>query len=554
MIKSKKFSLMITFVFILVLGIAAFFLLVPKMAGTRGYSINKKNMSGEMRYSSNDSPRYAAAPEEVNRNIDETKTNGQYQSVNKSDFNTEDYKKIDDNPFLDSMKNPLSTFSIDVDTASYSNIRRFINSKENPPEDAVRIEEMINYFDYDYPEPKDKVPFSINTELGKCPWNANHNLLLIGLQGKKLKIQNTPPNNLVFLIDASGSMEEYNKLPLLKSALKLLVGELRAKDRISIVTYSGSAGLLLDSTPGNEKKKIINAIEGIEADGSTAGAEGIEFAYKIAEKNIIKSGNNRVILSTDGDFNVGVSSDGDLTRLIEEKRKTGVFLTVLGFGMGNYKDSKIETLADKGNGNYAYIDNLTEAKKVLVKEIGSTITTIAKDVKVQMEFNPAKIKGYRLIGYENRMLNSEDFNDDKKDAGELGAGHCVTALYEIIPANSKENASNVDKLKYQKSYINPSKDLSTIKLRYKEPKSDISKLLTQTVSEENFKNTTTDNFNFAASVAEFGMLLRNSEYKANSSYENVLQLARNAKGKDEEGYRAEFIKIVEAAEKLEKSK
>ena len=367
-----------------------------------------------------------------------------------TDYNTEDYDGIVENRFLTVTENALSTFSIDVDAASYSNVRRFLQSGQLPPAGAVRTEEMINYFHYDYPQPKNEDPFSINTEMAACPWNPAHRLVLIGLQGKKIPVENLPASNIVFLIDVSGSMMDENKLPLVKASMKMLVDQLREQDKVSLVVYAGNAGLVLPATSGANKNAIKDAIDKLEAGGSTAGGQGIQLAYKTAKENFLKGGNNRVILCTDGDFNVGASSDDDLVRMIEEERKSGVFLTVLGYGMGNYKDNKMEKLADKGNGNHAYIDGLSEAKKVLVNEFGGTLFTIAKDVKLQVEFNPAKVQAYRLIGYENRMLNKEDFNNDKKDAGELGSGHTVTALYEVIPVGVKnEFLEKVDKLKYQ---------------------------------------------------------------------------------------------------------
>lgn len=464
------------------------------------------------------------------------------------EYNTEDYNVIEENIFLDTYNNPLSTFSVDVDTASYSNIRRFLNSSQKPPVDAVRIEEMINYFTYDYPDADGDEPFSITTEIGQCPWNPENKLMLVGLQTKKLSTEQLPPSNLVFLIDVSGSMDEPNKLPLLKSAFKLLVDELDEDDRASIVVYAGAAGLVLDSTPGNEKDKILDALMNLEAGGSTAGAEGIKLAYDVAKKNFIKSGNNRVILATDGDFNVGISSEAELVRLIEKKRDEGIFLTVLGFGTGNYKDSKMESLADKGNGNYAYIDNIAEARKVLVNEMGATLNTVAKDVKIQVEFNPAKVKAYRLIGYENRLLRNEDFNNDSVDAGEIGAGHSVTALYEIVSANSDFEVSKVDELKYQKSQLVESDEIATVKVRYKKPDSDTSELLSETVLEKAEENTS-KNLEFAAAVAEFGMLLRESKYKGNSSYDHVLEVAKQYADGDD-GYRSEFVKLVEKAESI----
>lgn len=466
------------------------------------------------------------------------------------EHNTEDYNAIYENIFLDTLNNPLSTFSVDVDTASYSNIRRFLNSSQKPPIDAVRIEEMINYFTYDYPDPDGGEPFSVTTEIGQCPWNPENNLMLVGLQAQKLSTEELPPNNLVFLLDISGSMNASNKLPLLKSAFKLLIDELDEDDRVSIVVYAGAAGLVLDSTPGNEKDKILDALLSLEARGSTAGAEGINLAYSIAKENFIESGNNRVILATDGDFNVGVSSEAELIRLIEKKRDEGIFLTTLGFGTGNYKDSKMESLADKGNGNYAYIDNIAEARKVLVNEMGATLNTVAKDVKIQVEFNPGKVKAYRLIGYENRLLRNEDFNDDSVDAGEIGAGHSVTALYEVVPVDSDFEVSNVDQLKYQESQLIDSSEIATLKIRYKKPKDIISKLLSKTVSEEDV-GMTSENLSFAAAVTEFGLILRESKYKGNSSYDHVLQVVKECDDSDDEGYRNEFVKLIEKAKSID---
>jgi Ca-activated chloride channel family protein len=468
------------------------------------------------------------------------------------DWNTENYSTIHENGFKDVKTSPLSTFSIDVDNASYSNVRRFINNGELPPVDAVRIEEMINYFNYDYPEPSGEHPFSVTTELGKCPWNENHYLMHVGLKGKSIKKDKLPPSNLVFLIDVSGSMTYENKLPLLKRAFKMLINELRPEDRVSIVVYAGAAGKVLDSTPGNEKQKILKALENLSAGGSTAGGEGIKLAYKIAHENLMEEGNNRIILATDGDFNVGVSSTSEMERLVETERESGIFMSVLGFGTGNIKDDKMETIADKGNGNYSYIDNIQEARKVFISEFGGTLFTIAKDVKFQLEFNPKQVKSYRLVGYENRLLNDEDFNDDKKDAGEMGAGHTVTALYEIIPMGSNEETSSVDALKYQDSkpvsgkYSN---ELLTIKLRYKEPTGMKSKLLEQPVENKIIRNTS-DDFRFSAAVATFGMLLRNSEFKGETSIDSILSLARNSKGIDENGYRSEFIQLVKTADDL----
>lgn len=472
-------------------------------------------------------------------------------------LSTEEYDTIDDNPFKVVKKEALSTFSIDVDTASYSNLRRFISEGRVPPKDAVRIEELINYFTYDYPQPEGDRPFSLTTEISNAPWNEKHKLVRVGLQGKKMVTENLPPNNLVFLLDVSGSMNEPNKLPLIKSAFRLLVDELTEKDTVSIVVYAGAAGLVLPPTSGNEKDKILGAIEQLDAGGSTAGGEGIKLAYELAKRFYKASGNNRVILATDGDFNVGASSDAELVSLIENYRDEGIFLTVLGFGTGNFKDAKMEKLADKGNGNYAYIDNLLEAKKVLVTEMGATLLTIAKDVKIQVEFNPAKVQAYRLIGYENRLLAAQDFNDDQKDAGELGAGHSVTALYEVIPVGVKTDVKlpDVDDLRYQQNNTEPSADnsdeLMLVKLRYKEPKGTVSQLIQKPVIDKglDFNNASND-LKFAAAVAEFGMILRGSEYQGDASFNEVLKLAKESQGVDLEGYRGEFIKMVEASQGL----
>lgn len=478
-----------------------------------------------------------------------------YPPMTKSEeLNTEEYDHIQENGFQEVLTQPLSTFSIDVDAASYSNVRRFITDGHLPPKDAVRIEEFINYFTYDYPQPKESATFSINTEVGACPWNKEHKLVHIGLQGKKMDSQKTVPSNLVFLMDVSGSMEAPNKLPLLKKSFKMLLNKLSNKDRISIVVYAGAAGVVLPSTSCNKKDKIIEAVNQLSAGGSTAGGEGIKLAYRIAEKNFIKNGNNRILIATDGDFNVGVSSDNALIKLIEEKRETGVFLSVLGFGTGNYKDSKMEKIADHGNGNYYYIDNLFEAKKVLVNEIGSTLHTIAKDVKIQIEFNPAKVAQYRLVGYENRLLENKDFDDDTKDAGELGAGHSVTALYEIIPR--KKGDSPKSTYRYQSAQITEeaykSLEIANVKFRYKPPKEDKSKLIEEPIVDRNthFEETST-NYRFSASVATFGMLLRDSEYKNDVSYSQVIAMAEESKGDDTEGYRSEFIRLVKLAQEIQ---
>jgi Ca-activated chloride channel homolog len=468
-------------------------------------------------------------------------------------FNREGYNPIDENPFLRTTHNPLSTFAIDVDSASYSNVRRFLTNGQLPPKDAVRIEELINYFTYNYPEPEGDRPFSISTEIATAPWNSNHQLVRVGLQGKSIPTANLPPSNLVFLMDVSGSMAEPNKLPLLKSAFRLLVNELKPSDRVSIVVYAGAAGVVLPPTPGSQKDTILAAIDRLEAGGSTAGGEGIKLAYQLAQETFISEGNNRVILATDGDFNVGISSDAELIRLIEDKRENDVFLTVLGFGTGNLQDAKMEQLANQGNGNYAYIDTILEAKKVLVSELGATLLTIAKDVKIQVEFNPAKVQAYRLIGYENRLLRSEDFKDDTKDAGELGAGHAVTALYEILPTGMTPDVElpDVDELRYQQTTPDPeatqSDDLMTVKLRYKAPTGDVSQLIEQALRDRYLSlDSTSEDFRFAASVAAFGMLLRDSQYKGTANPTLVLQLANGATGEDKEGYRADFIRLVES--------
>jgi len=469
------------------------------------------------------------------------------------EMNTEAYDKITENQFLGVIENPVSTFSIDVDKASYSNMRRFLNQNQMPPLDAVRIEELINYFDYSYPQPTDEHPFSINLEMAKCPWNEAHTLISIGLKGKETEVKQIPPANLVFLLDVSGSMDSPEKLPLLKQALKVLLEQLRPTDRVAIVVYAGAAGLVLPSTPCDDKEKIIDAFDDLQAGGSTAGGEGIELAYKVAKENFIQGGNNRVIIATDGDFNVGASSDAEMERLIEVKRQGGIFLSVLGFGMGNYKDSKMEKLSAAGNGNYAYIDNLLEAKKVLGYEMWRTLYAIAKDVKIQIEFNPSQVKAYRLIGYENRMLRREDFNDDKKDAGDIGAGHTVTALYEIIPANSKEEVPGVDPLEYQKSNVVKSDNLMTVKLRYKQPDADVSKLIERRVKQNDiFTGTPSENFIFSSAVAEFGLLLRGSQFKANANYKHVFAMAKQAKGEDKFGIRSEFLQLIEKAELMAK--
>ena len=476
-----------------------------------------------------------------------------FKVVEPPQFNTESYDHISENVFKKVSDEPLSTFSIDVDRASYSLVRRHLKDGHLPPKGAVRIEEMINYFEYGYnPAAQDK-PLAVLGALQYCPWNTGSYLLRVALQGKQLQLDDAPPGNFVFLLDVSGSMRAPNKLPLLKKAFRLMVNSMRDQDRIAIVVYAGSSGLVLPSTSGQEKATIMAAIDALEAGGSTAGAAGIQLAYQVATENFIEEGNNRVILATDGDFNIGMSSNAAMVELIEQKRTSGVFLSVLGFGNGNYKDSKMEKLADHGNGNYAYIDNLLEAKKVLVNEFASTLFTIAKDVKLQLEFNPANVAAYRLIGYENRLLAKEDFNDDKKDAGELGAGHQVTALYELIPTGEEiPFHTGVDNLKYQQTNLKATATTTdewlTIKLRYKEPDGSKSKLMTKTVSiADNAWEETDMDFQFAIATAAFGQWLRESKYIGDFSNEDILKLAREAKGRDEQGYRAEFLQLVELA-------
>ena len=464
----------------------------------------------------------------------------------------ETYKAIDESGFKSTATDPVTTFSADVDKASYSNVRRMINYGQKPDEDAVRIEELINYFDYNYTPPAEgsKAPLNATTTLSSCPWNPDNYLLRIVLQAKKIDLTKAPPSNIVFLIDTSGSMNSPNKMPLLKASFKLLLDNLRSEDRIAIVVYASQTGVLLPSTSAKEKKKISKVIDNLVASGSTAGGAGLQTAYKVAKKNFLPKGNNRIILATDGDFNVGISSRDKLQRLVEEERNNGIYISVLGYGMGNYRDDMAETIADKGNGNYAYIDNLTEAKRVLVNEFGGTFYTVAKDVKLQLEFNPQYVKEYRLVGYENRALANEDFEDDKKDAGEIGAGHTVTALYELVPAKG----ATTDGLRYQKQVEKGfANELAFLKIRYKDPIVKDAKSVEEstpipfTLTE--FAKTD-DDYRFASAVAEWGMLLRNSKYKAKSSYSQVLDLAKNAIGKDEEGYRKEFIRLVEVSEKL----
>ncbi len=488
----------------------------------------------------------------------------QDQSKRKDEYNAEAYAAITENTFLTSKENPLSTFSIDVDTASYSNVRRFLQADQRPPADAVRIEELVNYFPYSYPQPEGKVPFSVNVEVAQAPWDKQHQLARIALKGREVATENLPPSNLVFLVDVSGSMNEPAKLPLLKRSLQALVEQVRPNDRVAIVVYAAKTGVVLPSTSGKDRTRILEVIESLKTGGSTNGEAGIKLAYKLAEENFVKDGSNRVILCTDGDFNVGLTSDSELVKLIEKERESGVFLSVLGFGTGNLKDSKMMNLADKGNGNYAYIDSFSEGRKVLVEQMGGTLFTIAKDVKIQVEFNPAKVAGYRLIGYEKRLLAKEDFNDDKKDAGEIGSGHSVTALYEIVPAGmALPDQPSVDALKYQTPAATPveeeskrtaktSDELFTVKLRYKAPDGDKSELIEVPVASAADKafDKGSEDFQFATAVAAFGMKLRDSKYDGDISWKEIQKIARRSLGEDAGSYRAEFLTLVEKASKL----
>jgi len=464
------------------------------------------------------------------------------------------YAKIKENSFFDAKKSPLSTFALDVDNASYSNVRRFLNEGQLPPRDAVRVEEMLNYFRYDYAAPPTASPdpVRISTELAVCPWNPTHQLARIGIQAKKIETAKLPPANLVFLIDVSGSMDSPDKLPLVQAGLKLLVKQLRPQDHVALVAYAGAAGLVLPPTPGSQPQLILDAVDRLRAGGSTAGGAGLRLAYSTAKQYFKKEANNRVILATDGDFNVGESSDAAMEQLIVDQRESGVFLTVLGCGRGNLRDSRMETLADKGNGNYAYLDNLDEAGRVLVAQFGGTLFTVAKDVKLQVEFNPARVANYRLVGYENRLLEAEDFNNDRKDAGELGAGHTVTALYELVPVGSAQQL--IDPLKYQQATPTASAattEVLTVKLRYKEPQGSKSQLLAQALAGApvSIEQASAD-LRFAAAVAQFGMLLRQSEQRGTATWAATEQLANNARGTDADGYRAELVRLVRLAEGL----
>ena len=470
--------------------------------------------------------------------------------------NAETYKEIKENSFVAVAQQPVTTFSADVDRAAYANVRRIIGYGQIPPKDAVRIEEMVNYFDYDYPAPEEGSvsPLRVSPELAPAPWNPNHLLLRIGLQAKKIDLAKAPPSNIVFLIDVSGSMDEENKLPLLKSSFKMLLGQLRPDDKIAIVTYANGTKVALPSTSVKDKEKIIKVLDNLYASGGTSGGRGIQLAYEQAQKSFIKNGNNRIILATDGDFNIGINNTTDLEKFIEKQRESGIYMSVLGFGIGNYRDDMAETIADKGNGNYAYIDNITEAKKVLVNELSGTLFAVAKDVKLQLEFNPKYVKEYKLIGYENRMLANEDFTNDKKDAGEIGAGHTVTALYELVPSDGKVAQS----LRYQSQELNEKgkgNELGFLKIRYKDPKVKDAKSVEITeplvFNKKALKETSTD-YRFAASVAEFGILLRDNSNKANTTYDQVIELAEGAIGKDPEGYRKEFVRLVKSVKMLPK--
>jgi Ca-activated chloride channel homolog len=468
------------------------------------------------------------------------------------EWNTEAYARIEENRFLPVASSPVSTFSIDVDAASYSNVRRFLAQGTLPPADAVRLEEMVNYFPYRYPDRAGEHPFGLIADAGPCPWANDHRLVRVALQARRVDTRELPPSNLVFLVDVSGSMQSPDKLPLVKRAFRALVQELRPRDRVAIVVYAGAAGLVLPSTPGSRKSEILDAIDRLEAGGSTAGGAGLKLAYDVAREHFLADGNNRVILATDGDFNVGVSSDAEMIRLVERRREEGTFLTVLGFGTGNLKDTKMEQMADHGNGHYAYIDSYAEARKVFVREFGGTLFTVAKDVKIQLEFNPARVQAYRLLGYENRLLAREDFADDRKDAGELGAGQAVTALYEIVPVGAEPVALADDGLAYQDVSVRPSarrsRELLTVRVRYKLPTGAESRLLSRPVTDRDAEPD--GDFRFASAVAGFAMLLRDSEHRGTASFERTIALARGARGSDVEGYRAEFVGLVKTAREL----
>lgn len=474
------------------------------------------------------------------------------QAYGMEGYNTEEYRYIAENGYKRVADEPLSTFSVDVDTASYSNVRRMLRQGTPVPADAVRIEEMINYFNYEYPEPEGDAPFSVTTEYSICPWNEDNNLLLIGLQAKEIDFEDRPASNFVFLLDVSGSMYSDDKLPLVQKSFGMLAENLTGADRVSIVTYAGFETVVLDGAAGDRTSEIVDALDSLQAGGSTAGSAGIQKAYELAEKHFIPGGNNRVILATDGDLNVGVTSEGDLTRLIQEKKKSGVHLSVLGVGSGNIKDNKMEALADHGDGNYNYLDSIYEAKRVLVDEMGGTLITVAKDVKIQVEFNPAFAAGYRLVGYENRLLDKEDFDNDAVDAGEIGSGHTVTALYEIIPAGGAKGGES--KLKYQPAKnteeMDGSSELLTVSLRYKAPNGDKSKRINYPVEADSFRKEMPWNLRFAAAVAEFGMVLRDSEKKGTADYESIMALAEPCVTMWSDSYRKEFLELVQTAERI----
>lgn len=455
----------------------------------------------------------------------------------------EEYNSYAENGFAAVSKEPLSTFSADVDTASYSNLRRMINEGYIYDEDAIRVEEMLNYFNYDYDGPTGREPFGVNVQIGKCPWNPNTSLMMVGMQTKDIDFSEGPNSNLVFLLDVSGSMNDPDKLPLMQQAFCMLAENLTSKDRVSIVVYAGEDAVILEGAKGNETNRIIEKITSLEAGGSTAGSAGIQAAYELAERYFIKGGNNRVILATDGDLNVGLTTEYELTELITKKRDSGIYLSVLGFGTGNIKDNNMEALADNGNGNYAYIDSVYEAKKVLVDELGANMVTVAKDVKFQVEFNPEQIKGYRLIGYENRVLAAEDFEDDAKDAGEIGAGHSVTALYELVPVSSNmELDEKVTGSRYSSVEEKYKDELLTIKVRYKEPDKEESKLLTYPITTRAYTNKTSDDWKFASCIAEFAMILKDSPYLEEGSM-NHLRKRLNRLVYDD-GYKKEFKQLV----------
>ena len=499
-------------------------------------------------YTAEEGPQYTAeaAPEYI---TDEIEQQPNVEQELPTQNNTEQYNAIVENGFMSVKDHPRSTFSADVDTASYTNIRRMIMQEELPVKDAVRIEEMINYFHYDYVEPTGDAPFSVQTEIASCPWNEDTQLMLIGLSGEEMDTDNLPPSNLVFLIDVSGSMGDDNKMPLVQESFSMLIENLGDRDKISIVTYAGDDQIILEGS--NNKQEIRDAINNLTSGGSTHGSKGIITAYELAQEYYMEGGNNRVILATDGDLNVGLTSESELKELIEEKRETGVYLSTLGFGSGNYKDNKMETLSQNGNGNYYYIDSKMEARKVLVEEMGGTLHTIAKDVKLQVEFNGDWIKGYRLIGYENRVLATEDFNDDKKDAGEIGAGHQVTALYEIVPADSPMVLHGTD-LKYEEETTTNSEQWLSISLRYKEPNGTASQLITHIVDETHETDELSDNLQLASCVAEFGMILRDSEYKGNSSYDEILGRLKTIDTLVDDSYKNEFYNLVKQASRMDR--